>query len=322
MVEPDMRLSEYGGDSFIYIEVGFMQNMLPVTGACFKNILFLTDFSPASTPALTYSLALAEHFRARLFPAHILEDGFTNSADGTAAVGVLEEKKRCQLLRLVEYNGIGFNPLVSRCDFESAVPHWIAEHGIDLIVIGTHGYRGLQRSLLGSTAELAVQSALCPVLTVGPKVTVPRQFKLAFDRVLFPAELGPHSGAGLPYALALASEQNSKLTLLHVLPEDSWQYRDRKGILRFAMDELEKLLPSEARAFCKPEFAVDSGEAGEQIVRFARDEQPDVIVMGLPPIQMRAGVTYRVISSAVCPVLAVRNLIATDSFSRTQGTQA
>jgi nucleotide-binding universal stress UspA family protein len=77
------------------------------------------------------------------------------------------------------------------------------------------------------------------------------------------------------------------------------------------MDELQKLLPSQASTFCKPEFAIDAGEAGEQIVRFARNERPDVIVMGLPPVaesavQMRSGVTYRVISSAVCPVLTIR----------------
>jgi nucleotide-binding universal stress UspA family protein len=297
-----------------------MRHISSATRACFNNILFLADFGPASAQALAYSLALARHFQARLFPAHVLEDAFTGCADvgDAATIDVLEEKKRRQLLRLVEYNGIGFKPLVSRCDFESAVPHWITEYGIDLIVVGTQGRGGLQRSLLGSTAELALQSALCPVLTVGSNINVPRRFKLAFARILFPVGLGPHSGAVLPYALALASERSARLTLLHILPEGSCQYRDRSGIFRFAMDELKKLLPDEASTFCKPEFAVDAGEAGEQIVRFARDEQPDVIVMGLPPVaesvvKMRAGVTYRVISSAVCPVLTIRDEVGIDS---------
>jgi nucleotide-binding universal stress UspA family protein len=93
------------------------------------------------------------------------------------------------------------------------------------------------------------------------------------------------------------------------------------------MDELKKLLPDEASTLCKPEFAVDAGDAGEQIVRFARDEQPDVIVMGVPPVaesavQMRASVTYRVISSAACPVLTVRDEIRNDSASRGRGAHA
>ncbi|HEY5028276.1 MAG TPA: universal stress protein [Candidatus Angelobacter sp.] len=212
-------------------------------------------------------------------------------------------------------------------DLENTFPYWIAEYEIDLIVVGTCGRRGLQRSLLGSTPELVLQIASCPVLTVGPKVNLSRHFKLAFDKILFPAELGPHSGAGLPYALALASERRARLTLLHVLPEDSCRYRDRSGILRFAMDELQRLLPNEASTFCRPEFAVDAGEAGEQIVRFARSEQPDVIVMGVPPVgesavQMRASVTYRVISSAACPVLTVRDEIRNDSASRSRGAHA
>ena len=294
--------------------------MSPVTQASFKNILFLSNFSPASTPALAYSLALAEHFQARLFPAHVVEDAFTSSAAGedARAIGILEEKKKRDFVKLGSFNDIEFNPLITHSELESAVSHWIAEYDINLIVVGTCGLRGLQRSLLGSTPELALQSALCPVLAVGPKVRLPRQFKLAFDRILFPAELGPHSGAGLPYALALASERSARLTLLHVLPEDSCRYRDRSSILRFAMDELKKLLPDEASTLCKPEFAVDAGDAGEQIVRFARDEQADVIVMGLPPVaesavQMRASVTYRVISSAVCPVLVIRDGVGTDS---------
>jgi nucleotide-binding universal stress UspA family protein len=306
-----------------------MQKMLPTARASFENILFLSDFSPASAPALAYSLALAEHFQARLFPVHVAEDAFTSSAAGcdAQAIGVLEEKKKREFVKLGSCNGIEFNPRISHSDLENAVPHWIAEYGINLIVVGTHGRRGLQRSLLGSIAELAVHSALCPVLTVGPRVNVPRQFKLAMDRILFPAELGPHSGAGLPYALALASERSARLTLLHVLPEDSLRYRDRSNILRFAMDELKKLLPHEASTLCKPEFAVDAGDAGEQIVRFARDEHPDVIVMGLPPVpesavQMRASVTYRVISSAACPVLTVRDEIRNDPASRGRGAHA
>src|SRR4029077_7866764 len=308
-----MRLSS-SAKGIPFIRGFFMRHISSAAGVSFKNILFLADFSPASSQALAYSLALARHFHARLFPAHVLEDAFTGCAGAgdAATIDVLEEKKRRQLLRLVEYNGIGFKPLVSRCDFESAVPHWITEYGIDLIVVGTQGRGRLQRSLLGSTAELALQNAFCPVLTVGPNVNVPRQFSLAFDNILFPTDLRPNSEAVLAYALGLASERNARLTLLHVLPEDSWQYRDRRGILRFTIDELQKLLPEATNTLCRPEMAVDSGEAGEQILRFARNEHTDLIVMGMhcvaePSCEMRTGVSYRVISSAACPVLTTRN---------------
>jgi nucleotide-binding universal stress UspA family protein len=42
----------------------------------------------------------------------------------------------------------------------------VAEVGAELIVMGTHGRRGLPRALLGSVAEKIVRTATCPVLTV------------------------------------------------------------------------------------------------------------------------------------------------------------
>ena len=98
--------------------------------------------------------------------------------------------------------------------------------------------------------------------------------------------------------------------LLHVLPEESCDYPDRPRVLRFALDQLQALLPASANSLCRPELAVDAGEPGERILKNAQSEQPDLIVMGLPPKSesyqpMAPGVTYRVISSAPCPVLTV-----------------
>ena len=98
----------------------------------------------------------------------------------------LEEQKRRQLSRLAEFNGIHFQPLLSRCDFETAMSHWISQHGIDLVVAGTHGRRGVQRFLLGSTSEMVLHNAPCPVLTVGPNVEVPRLFSLNLETSCLP----------------------------------------------------------------------------------------------------------------------------------------
>ena len=52
----------------------------PGTAISFKNILFLTDFGQASTGALAYSLAFARHFKAHLYPAHVLDTVLTEAA--------------------------------------------------------------------------------------------------------------------------------------------------------------------------------------------------------------------------------------------------
>jgi nucleotide-binding universal stress UspA family protein len=253
----------------------------PGTAISFKNILFLTDFGPASMGALAYSLAFARHFKARLYPAHVMDTVLTETAvAGEAAIKKLEEQKRRQLSRLVEYNGINFQPLLSRCDFEAAMSHWISQLGIDLMVAGTHGRRGVQRLLLGSTSEMVLHNAPCPVLTVGPNVEVPRIFSLNLENILFATDLGEQAQPVLGYALSLAREKCARLMLLHVLPEESRNYPDRLGVLSFVLNEAERLLPAKATEWCKPEFAVDAGATAERIVSQAQNEQADLIVMG------------------------------------------
>src|SRR5579864_3411492 len=253
------------------------------TAIAFKNILFLTDFSQASSGALAYSLAIARHFKARLFPAHVMDPVLPElgNVPGQQAVIYQEEQKKRQLSRMVEYNGISFQPLLSRCEFEVAMSHWIAEHGIDLVVVGTHGRKGVQRFLLGSTSEAVLHNAPCPVLTIGPHVETRRIFSLTLDNILFAAELSAQSRPAIEYALALASERQAQLTLLHVLTEESRNYPDRTRVLRFAMDQMQNLLPANASSCCKTELAVDAGDPAERIVQHARDEKAELIVMGL-----------------------------------------
>jgi nucleotide-binding universal stress UspA family protein len=282
------------------------------TAISFKNILFLTDFSQASSGALAYSLAFARHFKARLFPAHVMDPVLPDLGivPGEQAVKDQEEQKHRQLSRMVEYNGISFQPLLSRCDFEVAISHWIAEHGIDLVVAGTHGRSRVQRFLLGSTSEMVLHNSTCPVLTIGPHVDVPRVFSLRLDNILFAADLGAQSKHAIEYALALAAERYAQLTLLHVLPEESRNYPDRTRVLRFAMDELQRLLPANASSCCKTELAVDAGDPAERIVQHAWNEKAGLIVMGLAAnsdfgTRGSSGVTYRVAAAAPCPVLSV-----------------
>jgi nucleotide-binding universal stress UspA family protein len=293
-----------------FLEV-FMPLVRPGTAISFKNILFLTDLGQASTGALAYALACARHFKAHFYPAHVMEQiGTAAGTSNEAAMKDLEEQKRRQLSRLAEFNGLCFQPLLSRCDFETAMPHWISQHGIDLVVAGTQGRRGVQRFLQGSTSELILQNAPCPVLAVGPNVDVPRVFSLTLRNILFATDLGGQSQHVLGYALSLAREQCARLMLLHVLPGESRDYPDRSGVLNFALKEMAGMLPAQTERWCKPEFAVDAGSTAEQIVMHAQSEHADLIVMGHArnedfSLLGGPGVTQKVICAAPCPVLSV-----------------
>jgi nucleotide-binding universal stress UspA family protein len=143
-----------------------------------KNVLVATDFSECSDAALTYGRALAGQFDARLHVLHVIE--FLGAVD-VAGMGVysagapelmdqLEAEAHDRLNRLLSASG--GDPLKAQTVLNtSGTPaHAIVDYAksadIDLVIVGTHGRRGLSHLLLGSVAERVVREAPCPVLTV------------------------------------------------------------------------------------------------------------------------------------------------------------
>ena len=53
-------------------------------------------------------------------------------------------------------------------DVAEEIINYTESQGIDMIIMGTHGYKGLEKVLFGSVAEKVVKTAPCPVLTINP----------------------------------------------------------------------------------------------------------------------------------------------------------
>jgi len=84
-----------------------------------------------------------------------------------------------------------------------------------------------------------------------------------------------------------------------------------------ALKKLQKLIPGVQSNGCEPEFKVEVGDPAKQLLSFAETERPDLIVLGLPASKkfngyFRAGVTYKIVASAPCPVLTVRDMTGND----------
>jgi nucleotide-binding universal stress UspA family protein len=141
--------------------------------AAFRHILFATDLDDSSAGALQVALDMASSMKAELSVVHVCElGGYTAAAmceaGGDLASPLVDEAQRA-LERLVERaDRDGVHP---RAVVKLGAPwHEIVaaaqEQGADLIVMGTHGRRGLAHVLLGSVAEKVVQTSPVPVLTV------------------------------------------------------------------------------------------------------------------------------------------------------------
>src|ERR1051325_10535867 len=243
-----------------------MQALQTVNKISFKNILFLTDFSEASETALAYARGIARHFGAQVYPAHACDPIILTEAPAGDLLAEVEENARQQLTLLARKNALTGTPLFVRGAVEAAVPRWIDEHGIDLIVMGTHGRRGLKHFLLGSVAETIFRSATCPVLSVGPHVTVRPYQDFKAERILVPTDLGPHAEFAIRYALSVAHENRAHISFMHVVPLEEASQHDCRPVVDAAFRKLEKLIPDDANQWCEPELKVEIGNPAKELV--------------------------------------------------------
>lgn len=140
----------------------------------FRRILFPTDFSPTATHAFDYALGIARTLKARLSILHVIDE----QADlrGFYLPHLAYEQVEADIAtaarRMMEDFCAGIEGFLNHEGAVVAgVPHTeildaAHEQDIDLIVMGTHGWAGLEHLLFGSTAERVVRHAPCPVLTV------------------------------------------------------------------------------------------------------------------------------------------------------------
>lgn len=140
-----------------------------------KTILFPTDFSEGSAHALKYAVDMSKKYGAKLHIIHVVYDIAKASGWYVPHVSVDQMYKEIEAGAKKELERFGVKELEGIKDLErsviTGVPHeeivtFANKNKIDLIIIATHGRKGIDRLLFGSTASQIVRFAPCPVLTV------------------------------------------------------------------------------------------------------------------------------------------------------------
>lgn len=291
-----------------------IQELIAAKPIKLKKILWTTDFSPASEASLPHAIALARRYESKVYLAHVIVPQ-PYPMVSPEAVPYLEDLRRGSSSRLNalaesdRLQGIPHEVLVARGEVAEELNTMVREHQIDLLVLATHGRRGLRRLLLGSVAEEVWRTAECPVLTVGPHTLARHDEDIVLRHILYPTDLSAESFAAAPFALSFALEYESRLTVLHVVPA---AIRTSARLLARAFrDELHEIFPAETVPWCEPECIVESGEPAETILRIAKERRADLIVLGVRSPEALArqhlsNVAYPVVAGADCPVLTVR----------------
>jgi nucleotide-binding universal stress UspA family protein len=277
----------------------------------FKNILFATDLTRYSSVALPYVRSLAKKYGAKIYAVHVVSAKKEVLPSGRERIvpitQSIREARRAMEALAPEWEGIRHQTMVRRGDVWDAISKTIREKKIDLVVTGTHGRRGLSKTILGSVAEKIFRQAPCPVLTVGPNISGEPESIVDLHSILFPTDFSPASLAALPYAISLAQENRAHLYLLHVMAS----IEDGPVTASF-YERLKKLVPKEANLWCEPKAFVETGNPAEVILSQAEELAVDLIVLGTKsrptitrerPLPMATA--YRVVSQAICPVLTV-----------------
>ena len=286
-----------------------------------KDLLFLSDFSDASDLAIPYVLNLARKYEARVHALHVLTPTAAEALKGRSMADALEgmeETAQTGIQRLEsQLIGVDHEMILSRAESVwSCIRTALREQNVDLMILGTHGRTGSLKRMMGSVAEEIFRKATTPVLTIGPATRIGAHSGGSFHSVLYATDFNREADAAMPYAVSLAQENQAKLHLLHVLPKPG----ARQGPVQpsetvaDAMHRLQRLVPSGAALWCKPEAIVKFGDPADRILATARDLAADLIVMGVRDPGSRlgeithseGGFAHRVVANAICPVLTKR----------------
>ncbi|PWU20035.1 MAG: hypothetical protein C5B50_04905 [Verrucomicrobia bacterium] len=138
-----------------------------------KRILVPVDFSHCSRKALNYAVAFAKSFQAEIILLNVPETAPVPPHQFVVETGDLETELRKQAAsQLAQWRQSIPQEISARTvtlaslAADQEIVDLARENDVDLIVMGTHGRKGIAHLLIGSTAERVVRNAPCPVLVV------------------------------------------------------------------------------------------------------------------------------------------------------------
>jgi len=141
-----------------------------------KKIICALDLSPHSAMVAEYAVALAKAFDAQIVavyaaPALTQYVGFQvppSSIENFVSEIVTGAEKTMQEFVAANFQGVKASGKVVNGYAAEEILNMVEREKADLVVMGTHGRKGIDRILFGSVAEKIVKSSPIPVLTIRP----------------------------------------------------------------------------------------------------------------------------------------------------------
>jgi nucleotide-binding universal stress UspA family protein len=289
-----------------------------------NRILCPIDFSPYSDRALRYAMKMAQCCGAEVHVLHVMPLLPPAAASPLAECGrQLTARNLASAVARWQVPKVDVtSELIESADPAAEILECAEALDVDLIVTGSHGRKGVQRVLLGSTVEPLLHKSRRPVLVIPAGLDLTRlEHPVTYAHIICAVDFSAPSLTALVQARSIAEENDAHLTLLNVIempPElsnpppppafDIYQVRAAAEAER--LTRLRALVPTHARESCTVETAVLEGGASRQILRLAEQQNADLIVLGVHgrhalDLAIFGSNSKDVVTRAHCPVLVV-----------------
>ena len=281
------------------------------------HILFPTDFSDNADSVIRHAAFLARAYQSKLHILHVYDE-----RDASTSASDLQRKVQSRADKVLgSDDASGVQVALAVRGGEAAAPeivNYAADENIDLIVIGTHGRRGVRRAFMGSVTEEVVRTAPCPVYTVHrDEHHDPRLPK----KVVVPVDFSDYGLMAMRAARRFVSD-GGRIVLFHAIEEyvppgtyglDYPSYPELTAESeRYVYEEMESMADSVFNDEIDYRIEIRVGHAPMVIVDFAETSGADLIVMsthGRTGIErvLLGSVAERVLRMAEIPTLIVRS---------------
>ena len=282
------------------------------------KILCPVDFFPASDAAVSYAAGLASNYDATVHLLHVITpippSVYEYAIDTTEIMKSMRQSSEEEMNKLaarVRETGTIAEIEIRIGYVYDEIKNAIEASKPDLLVMGTHGRRGMERWFMGSTTEKLMRHSPVPLLTIsgpGEEAASPRRFR----RILVTTDFSDGTAEALGYAFSVAQENESRIELLHVVDDVaadiSGKYRD--SLINGVHAQLDALVPTEAKTWCDVVTRVETGMPYRIILRSLQEEKIDLLVMnihgkGMLDRALLGSTAERVVRAAMCPVLLI-----------------
>lgn len=286
----------------------------------FEQILFPTDGSDGAAFAFEHVLNLATRHNATVHVLNVADttqDGILQiRGDDVDALEQEGERIVREAADQAQQRGVDTVTEVLQGEPYREIIEHADTHGVDLVVMPTHGRRGLERFLLGSTSERVVRRADVPVLTIRPdddvRVTHP------YQDVLVPTDGSDCANQALAIGVDVADAEDAALHLLTAIAITALGVDVRTDIQMEMLEESAHDLLDEAATFAENagvgvaaktvEYAPSIHRA---ILTYIEEHDIDLVVVGTHgrtgfDRYVLGSVTEYLIRTSPIPVLTVR----------------